>query len=167
MRRPIRFQWVSSVDMPIRVRVKKHQVNYVAAMIERLRTSTRQILPHRVLSKGGRRLRNLIRFFAPVRTGGLRESIGYQWGQNFVAVTVSAPYTMYVEDGVRAHRIPKTGYKYMSFEKPSGELVLTKVVQHPGYSGRHFIQRAVTEFVRDMAQRFRTEVDAEIDVATH
>jgi len=150
--------------MSLRLRVEVRGLDDAVAKLEYFRKAS-QRLGRRVLSREGKRLKRLIWFFAPQRTGALRSSIRVFWGTNTVTVSVgggSVNYVPYVEYGVRPHRIPKTGYKLLRWVDEEGQVHYAMRVYHPGYRGRHFLRRAMEEFVRGLWRRYKAEVDAEM-----
>jgi len=151
--------------MSLIVRVEK--LDTLRTTLEKLAYQISQTLPHRILSRASKKLKNLIWFFAPERTGALRRSIRTTWTHNRVMISVDAPYAIYVEEGTRPHIIRPRTSGVLRFEKPSGEIVYTKKpVHHPGFKGRKFVERAVKQFVEEMLRDFALEVDAEIEVLT-
>jgi len=83
---------------------------------------------------------------APVRTGRLRDSIVAQKLEDRVEVISTAPYSAVVHRGARPHRIPKTGLKFMIFEK-EGRIVKARVVHHPGTKPNPFLIRAAKRII--------------------
>jgi hypothetical protein len=150
--------------MPVRLEVRKVGVEEARAFIDSLDRGMEEEVPRKFLRKATNLLRNILWFFMPVRTGKMRDSISLRRGRYIRVLTIDSPYAIYVNEGVFPHRIPKTGRKLMHFVKPSGEEVFTYKVDHPGFEGRHFVERAVEVFVEEMWQEFQMEIDAEIQV---
>ena len=159
------------------VRVEFEGLEKALIMMERLE-KIREKLGYRVLYKESKELERLVKFFCPVfegylsdesRRGALKRSIRRRRiSNNRVVIEVgglTAPYARIVEHGARAHRIPRSGYKFMMFMK-GDEWIIAKRVWHPGYPGRHFVQKALEVFVERMYKIYREEIDAAISYST-
>jgi hypothetical protein len=99
-------------------------------------------------TEGSRLVEEQMRFFVPIRTGFLRESITtYMTGDGF-AVYPSAPYAPFVEKGVGPHTIFPVRVRVLRFEMPMGAVIFARHVKHPGFPGRFFVKRTA-EAVRE------------------
>jgi len=154
------------ITMAVRLDVKVHGLDRAVLMLQRVRTATRG-LPHRLLSRMSRRLRNVLWEFTPRgKTGQLRESIEVAWGTNFVAISIGgrkAPYALIVERGSPRHWMaPKKG-RIMTWRK-DGEWAISRGHWHPGFIGRRFIERAWRYFIERCPRWFKQEIDGVMDV---
>jgi len=78
---------------------------------------------------------------APGSTGELAESVEVTVGPAALKIEWMAPYAQYVEFGAEPHTILPRTAKALKFMTKSGEIVYRKRVEHPGYSGWHFLDR--------------------------
>lgn len=88
---------------------------------------------------------------APVDTGNLRASIGFQRiepGRYVVGTPVE--YGEYVEKGTSAHTITADG-DFLVFEGEDGGTVAVKSVEHPGTEPNPFLRPAMLEHRSDLA----------------
>lgn len=88
---------------------------------------------------------------APVDTGNLRASIGYQRiepGRYVVGTPVE--YAEYVEKGTSSHTITPDG-EFLVFEGEGGGTVFTRSVEHPGTDPNPFLRPSLLEHKSDLA----------------
>lgn len=154
-----------SMSVTLRVKVEKGDFNAVRVLMAEVRRFEGNI-PKRILDKAADKLIELLQLLCPERTGALKRSIKKTWGHNIVTVSVgdeTAPYAYIAEEGARPHVIlPRRG-RALVFMKPTGEIVITKRVSHPGYPGRHFVRRAIENFlsrvIPDLLEDIKVEVE--------
>ncbi|WNZ30041.1 MAG: hypothetical protein IAX21_04095 [Candidatus Bathyarchaeota archaeon] len=80
---------------------------------------------------------------APWKTGKLARSIVTKIEEGEAKLQALAPYAKFVIEGTRPHEIHPAGANVLIFKAKSGDLVFTKLVQHPGTKPNPFLQRAV------------------------
>lgn len=102
----------------------------------------------RDLRRLGRRIQANARRRVPVRSGRLRESIGFEVritdGQARLENFATAPHAKWVHDGTRAHEIRPRHARALRFHA-GGRVVFSQRVWHPGTRGTKFLEKAVAE----------------------
>ena len=99
----------------------------------------------------------IAQMYAPKDTGELARSIGVQHGPMESRVYASAPHAAYVEFGTWSHSdiLPRSGtYEIrpknadaLRFTAADGNVVFTKLVNHPGVKSQPFMRPAVAAAV--------------------
>jgi len=148
--------------MTVKITMDKLAIDRISSFIYRLSKKAREAWPEFLLDKMANELRSRIYYYMPERTGRLRKSIIIDRGPGWRSVEVTAPYTLYVEDGVRPHIIKPRVKKALAFRKDD-EIVVRKKVMHPGFSGRKFFKKAFDEMrirIREiLMEHFERELD--------
>ncbi len=101
---------------------------------------------------------SILRAEMPFRTGRMRESITSEVRGNVGVVRVEVPYAAIVNRGAPSHVILPRRRRALVFQKPSGEIVYTKRIRHPGFEGRRFIENAIRKLHLRKMMRMREKV---------
>lgn len=98
---------------------------------------------------------------APVDTGTLRNSIGYNRIEPGVfEVGAGVDYAADVEFGTAPHVITPTDADALAFEGQDGELIFRQSVDHPGTPAQPFLRPALQEHQSDLAANIEAEIEA-------
>lgn len=96
----------------------------------------------------GRRIVANARRRVNVRSGALRDSIGYRiidgGDQLRLRIFATAPHARWVHDGTRPHEIRPRHARALRF-RTGGRVVFAQRVWHPGTRGTKFLAKAVEE----------------------
>jgi hypothetical protein len=77
----------------------------------------------------------------PVKKGFLRDSVTAEFTPNGFSVFPSAPYTKFVDQPTRPHRIFPSNARVLRWFGEGGSPIFAAYVSHPGTKGSFFIKR--------------------------
>jgi hypothetical protein len=95
--------------------------------------------------EGSRATVESMRRHVPLRSGYLRESVTRRLTPKGFTVSPTAPYALFVDQGTRPHTIYPVNATVLRWYGPSGEAVFSRVVHHPGFTGRFFMSKTKEE----------------------
>lgn len=102
------------------------------------------------LDRRASRVQRVQQAYVRKRTGYLlstirkqRRNSPYKPKVTVVAGSKKIDYTLYEDQGTRAHIIRPRTKKYLRFVTKSGQVVFAKQVHHPGTVGSYFIERSM------------------------
>jgi hypothetical protein len=94
---------------------------------------------------------------APRRTGKLASTIVKEVSNEQASIEVLVPYAMYVVKGTRPHIIRPVNASVLAFQSPSGKMVFTRLVHHPGTKPNPWMEKAV-EYARSKTEETFAEL---------
>jgi hypothetical protein len=92
--------------------------------------------------------------YAPVDTGELKASIGYELTPNGeeALIYATAPHAIYVTDGTKPHVIEARNGQALKFIGAAGAPVYRRRVNHPGTKPNRFLERAIAETIAEQSR---------------
>ena len=90
----------------------------------------------------------------PVKTGALRQSLfSNQFSASSMEIGATAPHSVYVHQGTRAHEILPVRARALRFEI-GGQVIFARRVWHPGTKANPFVKRTVDKLVTFIHSEF-------------
>jgi hypothetical protein len=86
-----------------------------------------------------------MRRHVPIRSGYLRESITRKLTPKGFTVRPTASYAGFVDQGTRPHTIYPANASVLRWFGPFGQAIFSRVVHHPGSTGRFFMDATQQE----------------------
>jgi hypothetical protein len=89
--------------------------------------------------EGSPKVMESMRRHVPIRSGYLRESIKSKLTPKGFTVWPTASYAGFVDQGARPHTIYPVNASVLRWFGPYGQAIFSRVVHHPGFTGRFFM----------------------------
>ena len=77
----------------------------------------------------------------PVKTGFLRDSVSSEFTDGGFRVFPTAPYSRFVDQGTKPHRIFPSKARVLRWYSPSGASIFAAYARHPGSKGVFFMRK--------------------------